>query len=205
MILAGAAAAAVAGGLGVVSAGDGPPAAAPASRLVTLHAQDPLTHTLDLADGSFGARIEGTRFVEGRAHLDYGTYHEEALTLALEVDDRAHLVDLGHWADLARVHDLEEADGGGVGFASIHFEGSDFRIARRLPKDGFQDLRDARPLLGTVAGLHRLRFQPVVGHVYLVRVEDRQRRGTPVHAKIQVVSHEPGDRVTLRWSPVPGL
>ena len=64
---------------------------------------------------------------------------------------------------------------------------------------------EGRALLATVAGGRRTSVQPVPGHVYLVRIEDRQRRRPPVFAKILVVSHVPSDHVTLRWDRIPGL
>ena len=202
-----AAAAILAGALALARAGDPDPPAppAPTSRLVSLYAGDPEAHSLDLADGTFGARVTGRRLVEGTAHVDYGNYADDALTFALDEEDRGIVVDLGHWADLAKAYDYPEADGGGVGFASLSFEDPDFRIARRLPKDGFQNLREGRALLATVAGERRVSVHPVPGHVYLVRIVDRHRRNPVVHAKILVVSHVPGDHVTFRWDRVPGL
>jgi len=179
---------------------------APISRLVTLFANDPVSHTLNLATGRFGARIDGPRLIEGKAHADYACYGDDVLTFALDDDDRGTAIDLGHWADLARVYDFPEADGGGIGYASISFDGSDLRIARRVPRDGFQVLREGRALLATTtAGERRVAVHPVPGHVYLVRIEDRQRRSPAVYAKILVVSHVPSDRVTLRWDRIPGL
>jgi hypothetical protein len=201
-----AAAALVAGALALARAEDPPaPPPAPVSRLVTLYAGDPAAHTMDLAGGGFGARIEGTRLVEGAAHLDYGFYADDAFSFGIEEDDRAVVVDLGHWADLARAYEFPEADGGGIGYATISFEDSDFRIARRVPKDGFQNLREGRALLATVAGERRVAVHPVPGHIYLVRILDRLRRTPPIHAKILVVSHVPGDHVTIRWSRIPGI
>jgi hypothetical protein len=203
-----AAAVALAGTLALARAGDPiPPPPAPATRLVTLHAGDPVSHTLDLAQGDFGARIEGTRLLESPAHLDYGNYADDAFTFALDEDDRAVVVDLGHWGDLAKAYEFPEADGGGIGFATISYsaEESDFRIARRVPKDGFQNLREGRALLATVAGDHRVAVHPVPGHVYLVRIQDRLRKRPAVHAKLLVVSHVPGDHVTFRWARIPGL
>jgi hypothetical protein len=201
-----AAAGLLAGGLALASADDGPaPARAPDSRLLTLYAGDPVTHALDLADGSFGGAITGTRFDERRAHLDYGNYRDDALTVALEEDDRGVLLDLGHWADLAKALDFEEAIGGGVGFASLSFAEDEIKIARRLPRDSFQNLREARPILSTAPGERHANLAPVPGHIYLARVQDRFRKSAPVYAKLLVVSHVPGDHVTLRWSHVPGL
>jgi len=195
----------VAAGLASAASEDGGPSpASGSSQLVTLYAGDPVTHALNLADGSFGGSIDGLRFVETPAHLDYGTYMADTLTLALGDDDRGHAVDLGHWADIAKTLGFEEAIGGGVGFASLHFADADVRIARRVPKDGFQDFRDARPILTAQAGTHLLRIPPAVGHIYLLRVEGVHRRGTPLFVKMQVVAHEPGERVTLRWAPLPG-
>lgn len=203
LLLAVAASALVAGGL--AAAGEEGGAPAPGPGLVTLHAGDPLTHTLNLVDGSFGARIAGTEFRETRAHLDYGVYGDDALTVALEEDDRGLILDLGHWADLARAYRIEEADGGGVAFASISVDGSRPLIARRHPGETFQTLLEARPLLSSARGERRAALHPVAGHVYLVRIEHHRRDSPPVHAKILVVSHVPGDRVTLRWDRIPGL
>ena len=204
--LALAAACAVAALLGAALAGaeEGPPPADPAgSRLVTLHAGDPVTHTLNLSTGLFGGRIEGTRFVETRAHLDYGTYAENALSLALEEDDRGVFVDLGHWTALREAYGYDEADGGGIGFASIALDGDRVRIARRRQEDSPQTLREARPILSSHPGERRTSVVPLPGHILLVRLEDRLRKATPLLAKILVVSHVPGDSVTLRWALLP--
>jgi len=173
--------------------------------LVTLYSGDPVAHVLDLATGAFGARIDGTLLRETRAHLDYGTYADDALTLALDEDDRGLWIDLGHWADIARDMDIEEADGGGIVFASISVDGSEVRVAKRFPRDSFQNLPAGRPLLSSLAGERRVAVHPVAGHIYLARVEHRHRKTPPVHAKILVVAHRPGDSVVLRWEPVPGL
>ena len=203
-ILVLAAAAALAADVPAPAAPDAAPAAA-TSRLVTLHAGDPVSHVLNLSDGSFGSSIEGTRLVERRAHLDYGTYKDDALTLALEEDDRGILLDLGHWADLSRVYEFDEVVGWGVAFASISLADGEMKIARRLPKDSFQNLREGRGLLTTTLGERMASLPPVPGHVYLARVEDRRRKGTPLYAKFLVISHVPGDHVTLRWDRIPGL
>ncbi len=204
-----AAAALAAGALALASAEEPPPppaaSAGGTSRLVTLHAGDPVTHVLNLADGTFGARIEGPRLVERRAHLDYGNYKDDALTVALEEDDRGVLLDLGHWADLARTYEFDEVVGGGIAFASLSSADGDVRIARRLPKDAFQKLREGRPLLAATVGERQVSLPPVPGHIYLARVEDRHRKTAPVYAKFLVVSHVPGDHVTLRWDRIPGL
>ena len=77
ILVAGAALAA--GALALASAQEGtgaPPRPTPGlstSSLVTLHAGDPVSHVLDLSDGSFGARINGPLLVERRAHV--GQHH----------------------------------------------------------------------------------------------------------------------------------
>ncbi|NUN52385.1 MAG: hypothetical protein HUU06_06310 [Planctomycetaceae bacterium] len=163
-----------------------------------------MTHTLNLVDGSFGARIEGTVFRETKAHLDFSNYADDALTVALDEDDRGMILDLGHWADIAREREVDEADGGGIVFSSLSVDGADVRIARRHPKDSFQNLLAGRPILSTLGGEHRASIRPALGHVYLVRVEHLHKRAPTVFAKILVVAHRPGESIVLRWEPLPG-
>jgi hypothetical protein len=192
-------------GLAAAALPAGTEGGSPGPGLVTLYSGDPVSHTLNLVDGSFGAAVEGTLFRESRAHLDYGTYNDDALTIALDEDDRGLMVDLGHWVEVARSLGIEEADGGGITFASISVDAGKFRVAKKHPKDSFQDLLAGRPLLSSLAGERRVNLHPVPGHIYLVRIEDHHREAPAVYAKILVVAHRPGESVVLRWEPIPGI
>jgi len=196
-------AAAGAAALGGAKAETGAAGAAPASGLVTLYRNDPVTHAISLATGDFGARVSGTDFVLGPAHLDFGNYHPDALTVALSEDDRGLILDLGHQSDLAEAYRFTEEVGGGVGYASIHLRDGDLVIRRHFPEHAFQTLVEGRPITTVFRG-ERLASAPVVpGHVYLVRINDRKARRPDLFVRILVVSHQAGDRVTLRWEPLP--
>ncbi len=203
----------LAAGLGVamgaalaVAVGPAKPAAALESRdgggLVTLHRLDPVTHTLNLATGRHGGRIEGAAFIETRAHLDYGVYAEDMFTVALEEDDRGAILDLGLASELPERYDFEEVIGGGRGYASIRLDGDRLAVRKNFPDDAFQHMESGRLLFPTHADANLASAPVAEGHVYVVRVRRKEASGDWVWAKLLVVAHEPGRWVTVRWDPL---
>jgi hypothetical protein len=168
--------------------------------LVTLYRHDPVTRTLNLQTGAFGGAIMAREYHELPAHLDFGFYTEDAMTVALAEEDRGLILDLGTGDDLARTYEFEEVDGGGRAFASIRRVDNEFQIRRNFPETGFQLLKEARGILPRTGDAHRVAMPITVGNIYLVRVWNREAPETEVFAKILIVDHVPGRSLTLRWS-----
>lgn len=200
LVLAGAAA--LAGAWTSLRAAPAESGTASTGGLVRLYRADPLAHTLDLSTGAFGNRFHDNELFEGRAHLDYGVYARDALTVALAEDDRGLIVDVGTGDDLAAAYEFEEVDGGGRAFASLRLSGDEFQVRRNFPEGAFQKLLEAKPFDTRRADAFRTSLPVFPGHIYLVRVWHKDHPEREVLAKVLVVDHDPGTSVTLRWAPL---
>ncbi|HEU4435637.1 MAG TPA: hypothetical protein VFR51_19790, partial [Pyrinomonadaceae bacterium] len=110
----------------------------------------------------------------------------------------AAIVDLGTGNDLRGKYGFEDADNGGVGFASLRLEGSKITI---LQEDNTQPVWTALkegPQLFT--DLKASANAPIkLGHIYLVRIADTKDKSFQHIAKLMVIAYRPDESVTLRW------
>jgi hypothetical protein len=165
--------------------------------IITLYALDPLARTLCFNDGKEGMSTANHQWGNRCSDLSYSlTGH---LIAGLEIDRVAAIVDLGTANELRERNGYEDAENGGVGFASLRLEGDKITV---LGVDN-----DAKPIWRPLKEGPRLFTQltpsanaPIkMGHIYLVRIADMKDKNFQRIVKLMVIAYRPDEAVTLRW------
>jgi hypothetical protein len=179
------------------SAPDEKRAAQPRKRggIFTMYAIDPLARTLCFSDGKEGMAFTNTLWRNRCSDL---TFAGSNLVSGIEVDRLAAIVDLGTGDELRNRYGFEDAQGGGTGFASIHFQGDKIMVLKQdLGKQEFEPLQEASKLFTEVAPNANAPIK--LGHIYLVRTADKKDKSTLQIVKLMVIAFRPDEAVTLRW------
>ena len=175
--------------------------AAPWPRSATLVAQDFLRSSLSCNDGAPGSALKDGRLINRDSQIEYGNYVEGAFSVGVQGGEIGRIVDLGHWRELARLHGYSEVVGGGIGFLSIRREGQGLQILGAAGHPSTQPLRGAQALFELDArDIDSL--EPEVGHIYLLRILDRNDASFELLVKLLVTEHRPGESVTFLWQPL---
>jgi hypothetical protein len=147
--------------------------------LVTLYADDPVAHTFNFAEGTYGAQLQDCGVKLCGADLDVEAWNSGEFTVGIECRKPSSILDLGSTEELRARYGFEERVGGGLGFASIRVVQGRFEILKNLALQKYQPLLDGKWLVRSP------NHAPILDdHVYLVRLPD---------------ADEPGETVTLRW------
>ena len=165
----------------------------------TLYQEDYLRHSLSLRTGDYGKAVQNHLVVNLDSELDFGSYSADQFTAGVQGGQNGELLDLGSWQDLARRHGYAETVGGGQGFTSIRFENGRLVILQDYSTGAVQSFVEGEQFLNGPP-LTTSRPAPItVGHVYLVRIVDRNDPEFLRFVKLLVVGHAPGQSVTVRW------
>ncbi len=173
------------------------------SAIVTLYAQDDLQSSFDFRHGSAGGRVAEGEVVLLDAQIAFGVFEKGHITVGLVRRERVELLDLGSVSVPSQPLALERSVEFPLSlFHTLFFDGARFhyvgpggdvhaydqadRILRALPPDGLRHV------------------EPVVGHVYLVRVRRDGVGSRDEFFKFQVIDLEPERFMTIRWARVPG-
>ena len=166
--------------------------------IFTLYALDPSARSLCLNDGKEGMQSANNHWGNRCSDLSFSLAGNGVLVAGIEVNRVAAIVDLGTGNDLRGKYGFEDADNGGVGFASLRLEGNKITI---LQEDNTQPVWTALkegPQLFT--DLKASANAPVkLGHIYLVRIADTKDKSFQHIAKLMVIAYRPDESVTLRW------
>ena len=167
--------------------------------LFTMYAMDPLSRNLCFNDGKEGMAFVNNKWENRCSDLSYTLAGGGSLVTGIELNRVGAIVDLGTANDLRGRYNFEDAEDGGVGFASLRLEGGKVTILQDDNgkfKATWQPLAEASQLAETKSSANA----PIkLGHIYLVRVTDNKDKGVQQIAKLLVVAYRPEESVTVRW------
>ena len=181
---------------------DDKPAAQPRKRggIFTIYAMDPLARTLCFTDGKEGMAFVNNKWENRCSDLSYTLAGGGSLVTGIELNRQATIVDLGSGNDLRGRYGYEDAENGGVGFASLRLEGNKITILQDDNgkfKASWQTLQEGSKLFSEVKSSANAPIQ--LGHIYLVRIVDSKDKSFQQIVKLVVIAYRPEEAVTVRW------
>ncbi len=181
---------------------DDKPASQPKKRggIFTMYATDPLSRTLCFTDGKEGMAFVNNKWENRCSDLSYTLAGGGNLVTGVELNRTAAIVDLGTANDLRGRYNFEDAENGGVGFASLRLEGDKVTVLQddngKFPAS-WQTLKEGSRLFSEVKSSANAPIQ--LGHIYLVRIVDSQDKSFQQIVKLMVIAYRPEEAVTVRW------
>lgn len=168
------------------------------SGVFTMYALDPLARTFCFNDGKEGMQIANNQWGNRCSDLSYSLAGNGVFVAGLEVNRVAAIVDLGTGNGLRERYGFEDADNGGVGFASLRLEGNKITVLQEdNTRPVWQPLKEGPQLF---TDLKSSANAPVkLGHIYLVRIADTKDKSFEQIVKLMVIAYRPEESVTLRW------
>ena len=168
--------------------------------IFTLYAVDPLARTLCFNDGKEGMAFVNNKWENRCSDLSYTLAGGGSLVTGIELNRVAAIVDLGTANDLRGRYSYEDAENGGVGFASIRLEGDKVTILQDDHgkfKAAWQTLQEGSKLFSELKSSANVPIQ--LGHIYLVRTVDSKDKSFQRIVKLIVIAYRPEEAVTVRW------
>ena len=168
--------------------------------IFTLYAMDPLTRTLCFTDGKEGMAFVANKWENRCSDLTFTLAGGGSLVSGIELNRTAAIVDLGTANDLRGRYSFEDAENGGVGFASLRLEGDKVTILQDDNgkfKASWQTLQEGSKLFSEVKSSANAPIQ--LGHIYLVRIVDSKDKSFQQIVKLIVIAYRPEEAVTVRW------
>ncbi len=167
--------------------------------IFTLYAVDPLARTLCFNDGKEGMAFVANKWENRCSDLSYTVAGGGSLVSGIELNRVAAIVDLGTASDLRGRYGFDDAENGGVGFASIRLDGDKVTILRDdngREKASWQPLQEGSRLSEVKSSA----TAPIqLGHIYLVRTVDSKDKTVQHTVKLMVIAYRPEEAVTVRW------
>jgi len=181
---------------------DDKPASQPKKRggIFTMYAMDPLSRTLCFTDNKEGMAFVNNKWENRCSDLNYTQAGGGSLVTGIELNRMAAIVDLGTANDLRGRYNYEDAENGGVGFASLRLEGDKVTILEADNgkfKASWQTLQEGSKLFSEVKSSANAPIQ--LGHIYLVRIVDSKDKSFQQIVKLIVIGYRPEEAVTVRW------
>ena len=168
------------------------------SGIFTLYALDPLARALCFTDGKEGMMVADNQWGNRCSDLSYSLAGNGSLVSGIEVNRLAAIVDLGTGNELKERYGYEDAENGGVGFASLRLEGNKFTILQEdNTKPVWQPLKEGPQLFTDVKASANAPIK--LGHIYLVRIADTRDKSSQLVVKLMVIAYRPDESVTVRW------
>ena len=168
--------------------------------IFTMYAVDPLARTLCFTDGKEGMAFVNNKWENRCSDLSFTLAGGGSLVSGIELNRMAAIVDLGTANDLRSRYSYEDAEFGGVGFASLRLEGDKVTILQDDNgkfKASWQTLQEGSRLFSEIKSSANAPIQ--LGHVYLVRIVDTKDKGFQQIVKLMVIAYRPEEAVTVRW------
>jgi hypothetical protein len=168
--------------------------------IFTLYAMDPLARSLCFNDGKEGMAFVNNKWENRCSDLSYTLAGNGSLVTGIELNRMAAIVDLGTANDLRGRYSFEDAENGGVGFASLRLEGDKITILQDDNgkfKASWQPLQESAKLFGEVKSSANAPIH--LGHIYLVRIVDSKDKSFQQLVKLIVIAYRPDEAVTVRW------
>ena len=169
------------------------------SGIFTLYALDPLSRTICFTDEKEGMAFVNNSWENRCSDLSYTLAGSGNLVSGIELNRIAAIVDLGTPNDLRGRYGYDDAENGGVGFASLRLEGSKITVLQNNDnpsKPTWQPLQEAAKLADVKSSANA----PIqLGHIYLLRIADSKDKGFQQFVKLIVIAYRPEEAVTVRW------
>jgi hypothetical protein len=166
--------------------------------IFTMYVHDPLARTMCFSDGKEGFAFVDNDWRNRCSDLSYILASGGSLASGVEVNRVAAIVDLGTPDDLRQRYGFEEAPEGATGFASLHLAGNKIMVLKQdIQKPEYQPLKEGSKLFTEVAPSANVPIK--LGHIYLVRIADKNDTSFQQLVKLMVIAHRPEESVTLRW------
>jgi hypothetical protein len=168
--------------------------------IFTIYAVDPLARSLCFNDGKEGMAFVNNKWENRCSDLSYTLAGGGSLVTGIELNRMAAIVDLGTANDLRGRYSYEDAENGGVGFASLRLEGDKVMILQDDNgkfKASWQPLQEGSKLFGEPKSSANAPIQ--LGHIYLVRIVDSKDKSFQQLVKLMVIAYRPEEAVTVRW------
>ena len=169
------------------------------SGIFTLYALDPLSRTVCFTDGKEGMAFVNNSWENRCSDLSYTLAGNGNLVSGIELNRIAAIVDLGTPNDLRGRYGYDDAENGGVGFASLRLEGSKITVLQNNDnpsKPTWQPLQEAAKLADVKSSANA----PIqLGHIYLLRIADSKDKTSQHIVKLMVIAYRPEEAVTVRW------
>ena len=167
--------------------------------IFTLYAVDPLARSLCFNDGKEGMAFVANKWENRCSDLSFTLAGGGSFVTGIELNRMAAIVDLGTANDLRGRYSFEDAETGGVGFASIRLEGDKVTILQDDNgkfKASWQTLQEGSKLSEVKSSANA----PIqLGHIYLVRTVDSKDKSFQRTVKLIVIAYRPEEAVTVRW------
>src|ERR1041384_2961978 len=152
----------------------------------TMYAIDPLARNLCFTDGKEGMAFVNNKWENRCSDLSYTLAGNGSLVTGIELNRVAAIVDLGTPNDLRGRYGYDDAENGGVGFASLRLEGSKITVLQNNDnpsKPTWQPLQEAAKLADVKSSANA----PIqLGHIYLLRIVDSRDKSFQQIVKIMV-------------------
>ena len=167
--------------------------------IFTLYAMDPLARTLCFNDGKEGMAFVNNKWENRCSDLSYTLAGNGSLVSGIELNRVAAIVDLGTPSDLRGRYGYDDAENGGVGFASLRLDADKIMVLQDNSdpvKVTWQPVKEASQLAEVKSSANA----PIkLNHIYLVRIADSRDKGSQMTIKLMVIAYRPDEAVTLRW------
>jgi hypothetical protein len=170
------------------------------SGIFTMYAIDPLARTLCFNDGKEGMAFVNNKWENRCSDLSYTLAGNGSLVSGIELNRVAAIVDLGTANELRARYGFDDAENGGVGFASLRVDGGKIMVLQddsNPSKTTWQPLQEAAKLTDVKSSANA----PIqLGHIYLLRIADsKDKNSQQVVVKLMVIAYRPEEAVTVRW------
>lgn len=164
-----------------------------------MYALDPLARTLCFSDGKEGMMFINNQWDNRCSDLSYSLAGNGSFVTGVEQNRIAAIVDLGTPNELRERYGYEDADNGGVGFASLRLDGGKIMVLQEdfSKKPVWQALKEGPKLFTEVGPSANAPIK--LGHIYLLRIADTKDKGFQQIVKLMVIAYRPDEAVTLRW------
>jgi hypothetical protein len=164
----------------------------------TMYALDPLARSLCFTDGKEGMTFINNQWDNRCSDLSYSLAGNGSFVTGVEQNRIAAIVDLGTPNELRERYGYEDADNGGVGFASLRLDGGKIMVLQEdNSKPVWQALKEGPKLFTEVGPSANAPIK--LGHIYLLRIADTKDKGFQQIVKLMVIAYRPDEAVTLRW------
>jgi len=173
----------------------------PKTSIATMFARDPLTQSVCFKDGGPGAAFQEGQTRNRCSDLNFNSYSPNGFTVGIEGGRHGVIIDLGTPEELKGKYGYSETVGHGQGFASIDVRDGKALILKDYKTGRTQEIRESAELFRAPSDSYS--SIPVkLGHVYLMRITDRNDKSFEMVAKLLVVAYTPGESVTVRWQVI---
>ena len=172
-----------------------------ANSLTTLFARDPLGQSVCFKDGGQSGLFQNGQTRNRCSDLNFNSYSANGFSVGVEGGRQGVILDLGTPEELKGKYGYQETVGGGQGFASIDVKNGKALILKDYKSGLLQEIKESDQLFRTPS--ENYSSLPVkLGHVYLLRITDRNDKSYETFAKVLVVAYTPGESVTVRWQAI---